>query len=316
MNESESMGKIPDLDYSLWLNPETKNDFVTKLGDALSEIGFFSLSNHGISQELIDETYDLGADFFSLNLETKKKYKLPDIAHQRGWTPFGIEHAKDSNIPDLKEFWQTGRKTKKDSTYPENVWPESEVPEFRSTFEELFEEMESLSNELLQAASLYLGMNSDWLPKMASDGNTIMRLIHYPPTEGAEPGAVRSAQHEDINFITLLVGSTASGLQVLDKENQWHNVEAGSDKIIVDSGDMIQNLTNGIFKSTTHRVVNPDDSSSSRYSMPMFVHPRNDVDLTPQLKFIEQTTGKADYESITAGDFLHKRLVEIGLVEE
>ena len=310
------MGKIPELDFSLWLNSETKEEFVRQLGNALSEIGFFSLANHGISQDLIDQTYDLGAEFFSLDVESKSKYKLPEIAHQRGWTPFGTEHAKDSNIPDLKEFWQTGRQIKPDSTYPKNVWPDHEVPQFKSTFEELYESMESLSVELLQAASIYLGMESNWLSEMSEDGNTIMRLIHYPPTKGAKPGAVRSAQHEDINFITLLVGSTASGLQVLDNENQWHDVEAGSDKIIVDSGDMIQNLTNGIFKSTTHRVVNPDDSTSSRYSMPMFVHPRNDVDLTPHQKFVEMTSGKAEYESITAGDFLHQRLVEIGLVEE
>ena len=311
------MSKVPEIDYRLWLEDETKGEFVRKLGDALSDIGFFSLSNHGIPQELIDSTYSNGADFFALDRNQKSRYKLSEIGHQRGWTPFGTEHAKDTNIPDLKEFWQTGRTTKNSSaTYPQNVWPDEEVPHFRDSFDPLYNKMEDLSKELLKAASLYLGMQENWLPEMAVEGNTIMRLIHYPPTIGAEPGAVRSAQHEDINFITLLVGSTASGLQVLDNEGKWHDVKAGSDKIVVDSGDMIQNLTNGLFKSTTHRVVNPEDNSTSRYSMPMFVHPRNEIDLTPHEKFILATTGDAEYEGITAGEFLHQRLVEIGLIEE
>ena len=184
------MSKVPEIDYRLWLKDETKGEFVKKLGDALSDIGFFSLSNHGIPQELIDSTYSTGADFFALDRNQKSRYKLSDIGHQRGWTPFGTEHAKDTNIPDLKEFWQTGRTTNNSSaTYPQNVWPDEEVPQFRQSFDPLYDKMEDLSKELLKAASLYLGMQENWLPEMAIEGNTIMRLIHYPPT--IEPNLVR-----------------------------------------------------------------------------------------------------------------------------
>jgi isopenicillin N synthase-like dioxygenase len=180
----------------------------------------------------------------------------------------------------------------------------------------LFTSMESLSHDLLSACSLYLGKQKNWLSEMTENGNTIMRMIHYPPLgQEVMPGAVRSAAHEDINFITLLVTATADGLEVKDHDGSWIKVEGDARYIIVDSGDMIQNLTNGLFKSTTHRVVNPSSKSERRYSMPMFVHPRNQIDLTPKPEFIEMTGGEQLYPSITAGQYLHQRLVEIGLAE-
>ena len=175
--------------------------------------------------------------------------------------------------------------------------------------------MEALAQHLLSACSTYLGMPEDWLPNMSHHGNTIMRMIHYPPLDESMPeGAVRSAAHEDINFITLLVTATADGLEVMDHDGSWIQVQGDQDAIIVDSGDMLQNLTNGLFKSTTHRVVNPKDSNTRRYSMPMFVHPRNEIDLTPHPDFVAMTGGQANYASITAGDYLHQRLKEIGLI--
>ena len=175
--------------------------------------------------------------------------------------------------------------------------------------------MEALAQHLLSACSRYLGKPEDWLPNMSHEGNTIMRMIHYPPLDENTPeGAVRSAAHEDINFITLLVTATADGLEVMDHDGSWIQVQGDQDAIIVDSGDMLQNLTNGLFKSTTHRVVNPKESNSRRYSMPMFVHPRNEIDLTPHPDFVELTGGQAKYASISAGDYLHQRLKEIGLI--
>ena len=177
--------------------------------------------------------------------------------------------------------------------------------------------MENLSHQLLSAASIYLGKPAGWLSEMATDGNTILRIIHYPPiSPNAPEGAVRSAAHEDINFITLLVGSTADGLEVKDHDGSWIKVLGNHEHIIVDSGDMIQSLTNGLFKSTTHRVVNPKDATDDRYSMPLFVHPRNEIDLTPRDEFVQMTGGVANYPEITAGEYLHKRLVEIGLASE
>ena len=195
-----------------------------------------------------------------------------------------------------------------------NIWPNEHMPKFEEKVDALYNQMETISNQLLSACSLYLGKNSDWLPSMAEKGNTIMRIIHYPPLDSSTPeGAVRSAAHEDINFITLLMTATAAGLQVMDHDGTWIDVEGNHEQIIVDSGDMIQNLTNGLFKSTTHRVVNPGDPTQRRFSMPMFVHPRNEIDLTPLPEYIDRTSGTADFPSITAGEYLHQRLAEIGL---
>ncbi len=291
---------------------ERRKAFVKSMGEALQDIGFFALTGHGIDVEKIKRSYSVADEFFKLPQEVKDQYEQKDLARQRGYTPYGIEHAKDNPAPDLKEFWQTGR-TIDDPNFPKNIWP-SNPADFESSIDGLYVAMESMSLELLAAASLYLGKSETWLPNMAENGNTILRVIHYPALgENAPPGAERSAQHEDINFITLLVGATADGLQVMDHDGSWIEVEGNHDHIIVDSGDMLENLTNGLFKSTTHRVVNPPDAVTDRYSMPMFVHPRNEIDLTPRQEFIELTGGEALYDSITAGEYLHQRLVEIGL---
>ena len=316
------MRSIPVVDYLDFTSgdEERKSAFIQSVGDSLKDIGFFALRNHGIPLSAIEQSYEQGDAFFSMSEDVKRTYLQPQIAHQRGYTAFGIEHAKNNPAPDLKEFWQTGRShptSGKKPTYVENVWPENHLPQFREVIDGLFSRMEDVSQNLLESCSLYLGKPKSWLGSMAEDGNTIMRIIHYPPLgDDVLPGAVRSAEHEDINFITLLVTATADGLEVMDHDGSWIKVEGDATHIIVDSGDMLQNLTNGLFKSTTHRVVNPANSTERRFSMPMFVHPRNEIDLTPRQEFIDLTGGKALFQSITAGDYLHQRLVEIGLAED
>ena len=311
---------IPTVDFQLALSEleQDRETFVQDVGNALKDIGFFALINHGIPRSLIDETYRQCDAFFDLDEATKRTYLQPNIAHQRGYTAFGVEHAKDNPAPDLKEFWQAGRPYPNDGstpTYPQNVWPTEHVEGFQETTEKLYSGMELLAQRLLEACSLYLGQEATWLPDMSVEGNTIMRMIHYPPLDDSMPeGAVRSAAHEDINFITLLVTATADGLEVMDHDGTWIKVQGEQDAIIVDSGDMLQNLTNGLFKSTTHRVVNPKHANTRRYSMPMFVHPRNEIDLTPHPTFVEMTGGMPLYPSISAGDYLHQRLKEIGLI--
>ena len=296
-----------------------KQHFIQSCGAALQDIGFFALKNHGILISLIEECYQQADDFFNFSEDAKMKYLRPEIAHQRGYTAFGIENAKGNPAPDLKEFWQNGRshiEGEVTPSYPLNVWPDREIPQFKPAIDGLFLQMEQLSRSILQSCSTYLGKGENWLVDMTEEGNTIMRVIHYPPLgENAPIGAVRSAAHEDINFITLLVTATADGLEVMDHDGSWIKVEGNAEYIIVDSGDMIQNLTNGLFKSTTHRVVNPTSNSTTRFSMPLFVHPRNEIDLTPRAEFVAKTGGKALYPSINAGDYLHKRLVEIGLIK-
>lgn len=296
-----------------------KEDFINKMGKALEDIGFFALKGHGIEFDLLSECYSDSEKFFNFNHEIKSKYEKKEIHCQRGYTKFGKEHSKDNPAPDLKEFYQVGRTI--DSEHPDysdflhNVWPD-EIPTFKNNLESLYSKLEECSNKLLNACALYLDMPEDWLSSMAKEGNTILRVIHYPPLpDERNPNSVRSSQHEDINLITLLCASTESGLEVMDHDGSWFKVETGPEYIVVDSGDMIQNITNGLFKSTTHRVVNPDNSNLRRFSMPMFVHPRNDIDLTPLPKFIKLTGGVEKYQKITAGEYLHQRLVEIGLAD-
>jgi len=320
MKMTVSERKITICDMSDFLSNDTnkQQQFISRMGDALKDIGFFALTNHGIPLPKITLAYSESEKFFSLDHEIKLGYEQRAINRQRGFTSFGIEHAKGNDVPDLKEFWQTGRtlspEHKNFETYPANVWPRKECPGFEDAIDGLYLKMESLSINLLDAASLYLGKEESWLSNMANDGNTIMRMIHYPViSDEADPASVRSAEHEDINLITLLVGASADGLQVMDHDGSWISVATNHEHIIVDSGDMLQNITNGLFKSTTHRVINPDDSRDARYSMPMFVHPRDEVDLTPDSGFVALTGGIPLYESITAGEYLLQRLREIGL---
>ena len=312
---------IPTLDLREYSEGDavSREAFVQKIGEAFEDIGFFALTGHGIPLDDINRAYDVSETFFNMDDSTKMRWNQD--GNQRGYVPFGIEHAKGNPAPDLKEFWQTGR-TLPDghalkAEYPTNIWPTGDCPEFGPAIDGLYLQMEVLSRTLLEICSQYLGKGPDWLPDMAIDGNTILRILHYPALgEDVQEGAVRSAQHEDINFITLLVGASANGLEVMDHDGGWIAVEGNHEHIIVDSGDMLQNLTNGLFKAVTHRVINPPDATSDRYSMPMFTHPRDDVDLTPRPEFVARTGGVALYPSISAGGYLRQRLIEIGLIED
>ena len=312
---------IPTLDLREYTEGDavSREGFVNKMGEALEDIGFFALSGHGIPLDDISRAYEVSETFFDMDDGTKMRWNQD--GNQRGYVPFGVEHAKDNPAPDLKEFWQTGRTLPEGHTlkaeYPTNIWPTGDCPEFGPAVDGLYIQMEILSRTLLEICSQYLEMGPNWLPDMAIDGNTILRVLHYPALgEDVMEGAVRSAQHEDINFITLLVGASADGLEVMDHDGGWIAVEGNHEHIIVDSGDMLQNLTNGLFKAVTHRVINPPDATSDRYSMPMFTHPRDDVDLTPRPEFIERTGGEVLYPSISAGEYLRRRLIEIGLIED
>lgn len=302
--------------------------FVQALGSALEEIGFFALVNHSVDPELIRAAYAATTCFFTLPDPIKRQYEQLELKGQRGFTQFGREHAKDHPVPDLKEFWHVGRESS-DGVYLPNVWP-SEVPEFRLTLLRLYDQLEACASVLLEACALYLGQPRPWLKAMVNGGDTILRVIHYPPVPDDVPRAsLRAAPHEDINFITLLCEATEPGLELLQRDGSWLPVQALPGQIIVDTGDMLQHLTNGLLKSTTHRVSNPagpfkavQDSrvgnstaqdQGSRFSMPFFVHPRREVDLTPAVTCIEQTGGRAKFSALTAGEYLQQRLQEIGL---
>jgi len=310
---------IPLVNLQDYLNgsPSQRDAFIRRMGDALKDFGFFALENHGVDYRLIEKAYQLAGGFFDLDEATKKKYEDLELKGQRGFTSFGREHAKGQKAADLKEFWHVGRELSQGhalrATYPDNIWP-TEIPEFKDVMIELYRQLDVCSMRLLEACSIYIGEAPELLPSMAKDGNTILRVINYPTIpESRDPASIRAGAHEDINFITLLCEATAGGLELLRRDGTWLPIHALKGQIIVDTGDMLQNLTNGLLKSTTHRVMNPDNSRERRFSMPYFVHPRSEVDLTPLPRAVEITGGAVTYPPITAGQYLDQRLREIGL---
>jgi len=310
---------IPVVDLSDFLSGDEarKKKFVNELGKAYEEVGFVAVKNHGIPDDLIADLYKNVQQFFALPSETKYSYEKKELAGQRGYTSFGREHAKGSDAPDLKEFFQYGQTVedgdpiKKD--YPENVTV-AEVPAFSPTLKKAYRSFEKSGKALLQAIALYLGLDEHYFDEFVHNGNSILRAIHYPPISSEPKSAIRAEQHEDINLITLLVGASSDGLQILTKQNEWVGVTSLPEQIVVNVGDMLQRLTNNKLKSTTHRVVNPPRElwGTSRFSIPFFLHPKGSMDLTCLEGCINDASPKA-YEDATAGEYLDERLREIGL---
>jgi isopenicillin N synthase-like dioxygenase len=309
---------IPSVDLDLFVKgtAEQKNQFVEQLGKAYEEVGFVAVKNHGVPDALIADLYNYVQQFFSLPLEQKKTYEDPILAGQRGYTSFGKEHAKGSDAPDLKEFYQYGQVPADnfdEEEYPLNI-PVREVAGFNETFEKAYRAFEKSGKALLQAIALYLGLDEFYFDDYVHNGNSILRAIHYPPITHEPKSAIRAEQHEDINLITLLVGASADGLQILTKQDEWVGVTSLPEQIVVNVGDMLQRLTNNKLRSTTHRVVNPPRElwHTSRFSIPFFLHPKSSMGLRCLDSCIDEAHPKA-YEDATAGEYLDERLREIGL---
>ncbi|MFP5041161.1 isopenicillin N synthase family dioxygenase [Parasediminibacterium sp. JCM 36343] len=310
---------IPVVDLSEFLkgDAKTKEAFVQKLGSAYETVGFVSVVNHGLPDALIAEIYEYVQEFFTLPVEEKVKYEIPELAGQRGFTSFGREHAKGSDAPDLKEFFQFGQMVVDNDAikedYPDNVQVK-EIPKFNPTLEEAYRSYEKTGKSLLQAIALYLGLDEHYFDSHIHNGNSILRCIHYPPIRQAPKKALRAEQHEDINLITLLVGASADGLEILNKQGEWIGVTSLPNQIVVNVGDMLQRLTNNKLRSSTHRVVNPPEAlwGTPRFSMPFFLHPRSEMSLACLDSCIDETHPKA-YPDATAGEYLDERLREIGL---
>ena len=313
---------IPSVDLSDFLSDDStlQQKFIDELGNAYEGIGFVAVKNHGISQGLIENLYAQMKEFFGLSEEVKKKYHFAELNGQRGYIPFKEEHAKGKSAGDLKEFWHFGQFVEGEPAlkkeYPDNL-DVKEQPEFLKIGKSAYQSFENTGRHLLRAIALHLGLEENYFNPNIHNGNSILRPIHYPPIIGeVEDGAVRAGAHEDINLITLLVGASADGLQVLNKQDEWVSVTAIEDHIVVNVGDMLQRLTNNRLKSTTHRVVNPpkEKMGTSRYSVPFFLHPRSEMKLDCLESCIDEEHPKL-YEDITAGDYLLERLREIGLIK-
>jgi len=310
---------IPVLDLQQYIQgtAEDKKQFVHDLGEAFHEVGFVGIQNHGIPKDLIDGFYNNARSFFHHDVATKRKYEIANLAGQRGYTSFGKEHAKQSDVPDLKEFFQIGQTVRDDdpikSEYPDNVMVD-EVPAFTRLGDELYQAFEYAGSHLLRAIAEHLELPVDYFDAKIHNGNSILRAIYYPPIVNEPDSAIRSEQHEDINLITLLVGASAGGLQLLNADGQWLDITPEEDEIVINVGDMLQRLTNNYLKSTTHRVVNPprEEWHKPRMSIPFFLHPRQEMDLTCLDRCITEARPLA-YDPITAGEYLDERLREIGL---
>ncbi|PJJ48459.1 isopenicillin N synthase family dioxygenase [Hymenobacter chitinivorans] len=321
--EEKLLEEIPSLDLADFRSgdPERKARFVQQLGEAYQNIGFVALKNHGLTDEQTAALYNDVKAFFALPDDAKQRYENPELAGQRGYISKGKEHAKGRNTGDLKEFFHVGQEVD-DATdpigkeYPANIWP-AEIPSFQQSTFTTYRTLEAAGKDVLRAIALYLNLPENYFDDKVRNGNSILRPIHYFPIENPEEvpaDAVRAAEHGDINLITLLMGASADGLQVKRRDGKWIPITALPDQIVVNVGDMLQRLTNGVLKSTIHRVVNPprEKMNSSRFSVPFFMHPRSEMSLAALESCVTPENPKKEAD-ITAGEFLNERLIELGL---
>jgi isopenicillin N synthase-like dioxygenase len=315
------MKKIPSVDLSEFLSNDTslKQHFVTAIGKAYEEIGFVALQGHFLSDELSEKLYKEVKLFFDLPEEIKDSYEIDGIGGQRGFTSFGKESAKGKSEGDLKEFWHFGQEVigndELKAEYPKNVIV-NEIPKFNEIGMETYKMLEKTAISVLRALALYIGLDEFYFDKFVTNGNSILRPIYYPPIIGEPKGAVRAAAHGDINLITLLMGASAAGLEVQNKQGEWIGVTALPNQLVINVGDMLERLTNNKLRSTIHRVVNPpkEDWDKPRFSIPFFTHPISEMPLNCLPECIDKNHPKA-YEDITAGEFLNERLIELGLLK-
>jgi isopenicillin N synthase-like dioxygenase len=282
------------------------------LGDSFKTYGFATVVDHGLDPALVAKAWALTKELFDQCEADKMKGFDAAIAGQRGYTPFKTEIAKGADHHDLKEFWHVGRDSK---TMLANIWPD--VPEFKDTFQTLYAELDRVGARILSSIALYLGLSADWFADKIENGNSILRLLHYPPIQGDADGCIRAGAHEDINLITLLLGAEEAGLQILRPDGNWMEVAPPEGGLAVNVGDMLQRLCNHVLPSTTHRVVNPtgERSKFSRFSMPFFLHLNSDYAISTLPGCVSGENPNRYPEPILADDYLRERLIEIGLLK-
>lgn len=316
------MSLVPSVDLTDFLSedPKRKQKFINEIGKAFEEIGFVALGGHFLSDELVDSLYAEIKAFFDLPDDVKDGYQIEGIGGQRGYTSFGKEHAKGRKEGDLKEFWHFGQyvedNDKLEKEYPANVIVK-ELPEFNKVGKETYKMLEKTAKYVLRALALHLNLDEFYFDNFIKNGNSILRPIHYPPIKTEPKNAVRAAAHGDINLITLLMGAHGKGLQVQNHEGEWVDAIAKPDELMINVGDMLSRLTNNKLLSTIHQVVNPPKElwGTSRYSVPFFMHPVSEMPLNCLENCIDNEHPKL-YEDITAGEFLHERLIELGLIKK
>jgi isopenicillin N synthase-like dioxygenase len=314
------MSAIPSVDLEDFISGDNtrKEKFIKEIGRAFENIGFVALRGHFLSEKLVDDLYAEIKNFFNLPQEIKDKYEIPGIGGQRGYTSFGKEHAKGKKEGDLKEFWHFGQYVENDpkleKEYPANV-EVRELPNFNATGKEAYKMLEKTAQFVLRALALHLNLQETYFDAYIKNGNSILRPIHYPPIQQEPKNAVRAAAHGDINLITLLMGAHGKGLQVKNHDGEWIDAIAQPDELMINVGDMLSRLTNNKLKSTIHQVVNPPKElwGTSRYSVPFFMHPISEMPLNCLANCVDEDHPK-QFGDITAGEYLHERLIELGLI--
>ena len=293
--------------------------FSTQIGDSFKTFGFALVKDHGLDSELIARAWRLTAEFFALPEQVKRSYFIEGQGGARGYTPFGTEIAKGAKAHDLKEFWHVGRDLPAghrlaDNSMPPNIWPSAPAG-FREAFEALYAEFDRVGAIILARIATYLGLDAAWFDPAIADGNSVLRLLHYPPIEDTQGGAIRAGAHEDINLITLLLGAEEAGLELLTRQGEWMGIFPPEGALVINIGDMLQRLTNHVLPSTTHRVRNPERARTgfSRYSMPFFLHLRSDFPIVTLPQCITPQNPDRYPSAITADKYLQQRLREIGL---
>lgn len=307
---------IPEIDVRLATSDPDR--FAAELGVGFREVGFVGLTHHGVSDDMVAGAYDIFRRFFSLPVETKRGYTPGGLGGARGYTSFGVEHAKGSDHVDLKEFWQVGRSLPADhplaSQYQPNPWPDKDCDGFSEVAKSLFDELEAAAQVVLRGVARDLGLEPNWFVDKVNYGNSILRAIHYPPIVG-DPEGVRAGAHEDINVITMLVGSGEPGLEIKNKQGEWIGVSTIPGTIVCNVGDMLQRLTNGVMRSSTHQVKNPPEPwcRQARYSIPFFMHFNSDFVIDALDDCVSEERPRK-WAPITADAYLRERLIEIGLL--
>ena len=308
------LDKLPVLSLA-----DDKARFAQEIGNSFKTFGFALVKDFDIDRGLIERAWKLSEQFFALPDAEKRSYHNPEIAGARGYTPFGVEIAKDAKAHDLKEFWHVGRDLPAgsplaDASMPPNVWP-ARPDDFEAVFTELYRQFDATGATILSRIALYLGLDEHWFDPAIEDGNSVMRLLHYPPLDGIEGEAIRAGAHGDINLITLLLGAEEAGLELLTKDGTWLDASPPEGAMVINVGDMLERLTNHVLPSTIHRVRNPDAARArfSRYSMPFFLHLRSDFPIKTLPQCVSPDSPDRYPEPILADQFLQQRLIEIGL---
>ncbi len=312
---------IPVLDLQEYYQKDKQDLFIQKVKDACHCCGFFGLKNTRVNQQVIDNLYEALNQFFAHEMSLKMTVAHPEIFYQRGYAPYGGEKAKGATFIDFKEFYSMGRDFTPEQALKLDCWANvfPEFMDFETPAKAFYSELEKYSLVVQEILSLALEQEKDFLKNICDDGDSIIRMLHYPmppSNSGVNEPVVWAGAHTDIDAFTILPKASCEGLEVMDDCGHFQSVVVKEDAMIINVGDFIEAFSNGYFKSAVHRVMKPENMSHDRYSSVLFVHPRSAETIYPLPQFIEKTGGKAKYIQATRIELLMERLADLGVATD